>query len=518
MELVKNQIQKQWNGKLVTDQFLIDEDFNVPDNKKDIRKVMLSEGELKVDEVRKNDHYIRVQGKFLFHILYVTDEADEKLAELTGQFPFEEMVYSEETKGEWIVKTTRTEVTASMIHSRKLNIRTMAELEMVPQEIENSELISDVEGIDRCYKKKEAKNILTIQNTIRDTYRIKEELKLPKGKDNMASLIWTDIKPQRLDTKLTADSMILEGELLVFCFYETPDETLNWIEDTVRYEGRIPCPGADETMYHQICTKFMDETAEIRLDEDGEMRVIGIEATVEIRAAVYEEKEVDILKDLYSLGCTLNTETEKEEYEQIVMQNHLKCNINETLSLPELKENVTQICHTGGTLEITKTEPEDKGIRVEGILHVSFLYVKPDDEIPFDTWQGMVPFSCLLESGEIDSDTGCDMIGYIEQLAVNLPGGGKAEIKATAAFRAFVKRKVMIENIKEIRSEEKSMEELAKRPGIIGYIVKEGDDLFTLAKRYGTTEESILEVNELTEDGLKPGERILIFKENLSIL
>ena len=200
------------------------------------------------------------------------------------------------------------------------------------------------------------------------------------------------------------------------------------------------------------------------------------------------------------------------------MQNHLKCNINETLSLPELKENVTQICHTGGTLEITKTEPEDKGIRVEGILHVSFLYVKPDDEIPFDTWQGMVPFSCLLESGEIDSDIGCDMIGYIEQLAVNLPGGGKAEIKATAAFRAFVKRKVMIENIKEIRSEEKSMEELAKRPGIIGYIVKEGDDLFTLAKRYGTTEESILEVNELTEDGLKPGERILIFKENLSIL
>ena len=38
MELVKKkkkkQIVKQWSGKPVTDQFLIDEDYNVPDNKR----------------------------------------------------------------------------------------------------------------------------------------------------------------------------------------------------------------------------------------------------------------------------------------------------------------------------------------------------------------------------------------------------------------------------------------------------------------------------------------------------
>ena len=55
------------------------------------------------------------------------------------------------------------------------------------------------------------------------------------------------------------------------------------------------------------------------------------------------------------------------------------------------------------------------------------------------------------------------------------------------------------------------MEELAKRPGIVGYAVKDGDDLFGLAKRFGTTEESICEVNGIEkEKGLQPGERILI--------
>ena len=76
-----------------------------------------------------------------------------------------------------------------------------------------------------------------------------------------------------------------------------------------------------------------------------------------------------------------------------------------------------------------------------------------------------------------------------------------------------------IENIKVITMEERPMDELAKRPGIVGYAGKDGDDLFSLAKRFGTTEESICEVNGIEkEKGLRPGERILIFKENLSIL
>lgn len=519
MELVKKEITKQWSGKPVTDQFLIDEDYNVPDNKKDIKKVMLSEGELRIEEIRKLDHYVKIAGKLMFKILYATDEVDEKMAELSGQFPFEEMIYTEEEQGDWGVRSMRTDVTAVMVNSRKLNIRTMAEIVIVPEKGETGELTVDVDGIDRCCKKKETKKLLRMCSSIRDTYRIKEEIRLPKGKENIASLLWTDIKPRRLDTKLVSDGLIVEGELLVFCFYETQDETLNWIEEPVRFEGRIPCQGADETMFHQIDTGFTDENAEVRLDEDGEMRMIGVEASLEIRASVFAEEEVEMLNDLYSLSCILTAEKKTEEYEQVVMQNHLKCNVNETLSLPELKDNIFQICHTSGSLEIVRVEAKEEGIRVEGILHIGFLYIKPDDHIPFDTWQGMVPFSCLLECNEMYPDVRCSMTGYIEQISVNLLGQGKAEIKAAVSFRALVRRPLRIENIDGLAMEERSMEELAKRPGIVGYAVKEGDDLFGLAKRFGTTEESICEVNGIErEKGLHPGERILIFKENLSIL
>ena len=62
------------------------------------------------------------------------------------------------------------------------------------------------------------------------------------------------------------------------------------------------------------------------------------------------------------------------------------------------------------------------------------------------------------------------------------------------------------------------MEEMEKRPGIVGYIVKNGDDLWDLAKKYMTTEESIQEMNGLESDKIKAGDKLLIFKENMSIL
>lgn len=63
-----------------------------------------------------------------------------------------------------------------------------------------------------------------------------------------------------------------------------------------------------------------------------------------------------------------------------------------------------------------------------------------------------------------------------------------------------------------------SMEEMEKRPGIVGYIVKEGDQLWNLAKDYMTTIEGIKEVNGLESDSVKPGDKLLIFKENMSII
>ena len=368
------------------------------------------------------------------------------------------------------------------------------------------------------YKKKKAMELLTLHTSKNDTYRIKEELTLPGTKETIGTVLWTDISNRKLDTKLGADELLLSGELLAFCFYESPDGKIDWIGQTIPYEGRVECYGVDEAMYHHLNANLEDINVDIRMDEDGEMRTLGIEGTLELKIAIYQEENIDFLEDVYSLEQHCRLETKEASYEELLMQNHSKCKIAEQLSLPELKDDILQICHSSGRVQIDRTEVTEEGVQIDGVLHVSFLFVKPDDEVPFDTWQGMVPFSYLVESNESEMDMHCDITSALEQLSVSLMGGDSVEVKAVLAFHSFLRKSVKADVITDLKMEKISMEELEKRPGIVGYIVKEGDDLWTLAKRYSTTKEGIMEVNEMTDEMIKQGDRILIFKENMSIL
>mgnify|MGYP000007922187 CR=1 FL=1 len=203
-------------------------------------------------------------------------------------------------------------------------------------------------------------------------------------------------------------------------------------------------------------------------------------------------------------------------YEELLLQNQSKCKIVENLSLPELKDDVLQICHSSGSVQIEHVETRAEkqgGILIEGILHVSFLYLKADDALPFGNWQGMVPFSYLLECPDMPKDVRYQLSNRVEQISVTMTGSDSVEVKAVLDFDVFLRKEVPMQVITEVSLEETDREELAKKPGIVGYMVKSGDDLWTLAKQYMTTEESIRQINHLENGKIKPGDKLIICKE-----
>ena len=89
----------------------------------------------------------------------------------------------------------------------------------------------------------------------------------------------------------------------------------------------------------------------------------------------------------------------------------------------------------------------------------------------------------------------------------------KCDTIAYNIFDVFLRKEVPMQVITEVSLEETDREELAKKPGIVGYMVKSGDDLWTLAKQYMTTEESIRQINHLENGKVKPGDKLIICKE-----
>ena len=517
MEISKKKILTSSAGRYVTDQFTLEEDYNVPDNRDDIGRVIACDGSTVIGEIKKTDSYLTIVGEINFKVLYVTDSVDPGLSSMEGNLPFEETVYiEEEDKADYIVNTNRVEFTVDLIHSRKMALRILIELGIHSEKRSEYEVPLDVD--EECCRKYEDVNIMELHTSKRDIYRIKEEITLPGQKDNINHLLWYDVKMRKYDTRLEKDYLLFTGELLVFCIFDTVEGKTDWVEQMIPFEGRIECKGTEEKFYHQVYDILSDVSVVPFMDEDKELRKFSVEATLEMRILIYREECIQILQDLYSPDKQCEIEQEEHKTEEIVMQNHSKCRVCERLHLPELKNEILQICHCDGALQVESVEMSEGRMNIDGLLHVSFLYVKANDGVPFDVWQGIVPFSCCIETGKESENIRQDMTYAVEQISVEASGSDEVEIRASLAFRCFLRKSVKRDFILGVTWKEPDSEELKRQPGIIGYIVKKDESLWELAKRYGTTEESIVEMNHLMSKDVKEGQKILIFRQKVSIL
>lgn len=519
MELMKRKIKTNEMRKTISDQFILDDEYNVPDAKADIGRIVSGDGYIYIEEIKRMDNYLRVSGKLFFKILYVTDGVIPDLESLRGQIPFEEMVYAETDKEEeFTANVVGIEFTASMIHSRKLTMKAMVDLEIRMNMVREEEMVADIEADEGVFKKVCPIEILQLHTSKRDIYRVKEEFTISGTKENIGTLIWTDVSLRKIDTKVAQDAITFTGTLQVFAFYRSEEEKVDWVEQMVPFEGKVNCSDAREEFYHHIYHNLTDVNVEARLDGDGEMRNLGVEATLEMRILIYKEEKLEVLTDMYSLEKECVLEKRNAVYEELITQNHSKYKFSERLVLPEVRDEILQICHSDGRVQIENMQVTENGILAEGILHVRFLYVKANDQVPFDMWTGIVPFSYLIESPRICSEMRYDVTAGVEQISIDMAGNDEVEVKAVLAFQSFLRCPVKVELIDSMEFWPLNEEEIASRPGITGYIAKEGDTLWELAKRFYTTEENIVEVNQLAAREVKPGEKILIFKENMSIL
>ena len=240
MELIKKQVHYTQEGKRTFDQFYLDEDYNVPDAKEDVQQIIQGSGTVKIEDIKLVENYIRISGKLYFQILYVTATGDPQPAVLEGKIPFEEMVYTDGGEMEsYFIQNIRVEFTVSLVHSRKLSIRAMVEMEIGREKLEDEETTVDIDSPVPIYKKMKNVNLLELHTTKKDTYRIKEEITLPGTKESVGQLLLTDVSSRKLEIRLGQDEMQLKGELLVFCMYLSEDGKADWLEQSVPYEGRI---------------------------------------------------------------------------------------------------------------------------------------------------------------------------------------------------------------------------------------------------------------------------------------
>ena len=124
MELKKECIQVMRTKSRATAQVTFDSDYNVPDAKADIGRMIQNKGNVTVDEVRLSEGHAFLRGNLNVDLLYV-GEGEGNVYSLGAKLPFEETLNLEGIASgdkmclQWEIE----DISIHIIHSRKMNIK-----------------------------------------------------------------------------------------------------------------------------------------------------------------------------------------------------------------------------------------------------------------------------------------------------------------------------------------------------------------------------------------------------------
>jgi hypothetical protein len=376
MELLTKKIRHLKIGLPVEDQMQLEDDYNVPDNRPDIAAIVHSVGKVRVEEMKRTENHISLKGRVQFCVLYVAEASERRFQSLEGKIPFEENVYIGDRNEAFYLKQPQLELTVSLINSRKLSIRSVVDFELSAETDTEEELPCDMSESEQVCMKKESKKLLHLFADRKDQFRIREEMELPGTRENIADILWKELILQSVEYRLEDGTLRLRGNIQVFCLYFSEENRMDWICQNLPFESEIACEGADTDQFPRITCSLEEADVETRMDEDGEMRVLGIEGTVEVRILLYKEVEENILEDLYIPGYHCLAKQEERIFDELLLRNRARCKVAERIQLPELKDDILQICHSSGRMRVEHTDIQEDGLHVEGILDLTFLYIK----------------------------------------------------------------------------------------------------------------------------------------------
>jgi nucleoid-associated protein YgaU len=102
----------------------------------------------------------------------------------------------------------------------------------------------------------------------------------------------------------------------------------------------------------------------------------------------------------------------------------------------------------------------------------------------------------------------------VEQLQVTMLDGEEMDVKAVLCFSTMVFEHIPMELISRIEVTEPDSALMSSLPGMVIYVVKEGDNLWNIGRKYYVPVAKLRELNNLSSDELQTGQKLLIVKGN----
>ncbi len=519
MEILKKGITIDKKIGKETSQVLVEGDIIVPDTKPDIDMVLEANGSAYIDSKDIVNDRITFKGNLDINVLFIAKGENKPVYNMQSTYPINDFINIEGIDKNMTVFTTCniTNLDYKLINDRKVSFRAILDVTSEVLAKESIEAVTTIDGLDEKQMKVTNINVNKVACTKFDRFNIKDDIEISSGRPNIKEILDINFNIINKDIRTQLEKINISGDIRACILYKSDEEDsiITYFEQDIPFNGVIEVEGATDDMIGDVYLDIQEKNVQILEDVDGEPRLIGVDIYVGCNIKVSYEDEMNILEDAYALDKKINIEKNIQSYPMLVCKNKNQASIKEVLKLDEECPPILQVLKVSGKPILDNIEILQDKIVAEGIVECKILYITNNDEYPMHCFTTIMPYSQAIDAkGANPKVAKVDINSYIEHIGVNMMSDKDVEVRCAINFDTCVIKEKEISFITDVVFEEVDEQFLNSISSMIIYVVQSGDTLWDLAKKFNTTVDDIVGLNDIENpDLIYPGQKLLILKK-----
>lgn len=487
----------------------IEQDIIVPDTKPDAIKIVHVNVTPYVSDVEVQNGKIKALGKINYFIIYKVNDEKFNTRGLFVSYPYTEVL---DVKGidkdmEVSVVPHAKNIIFSLPNERKIAVKSEICFRVKAKCKTSINLINSFSDENIECKMCET----SFNNIIKNTKSIiasKEDVMLPKEAEDFFEILDVDVRIKNTEFKDSYNKIMVKGEIQIKMLYIADGETeqVKKVVFSIPFSSMIEMENINDRSKFNIEYTMQDFNLKPNTDITS-TKTMNADYKIEVDVTMYEEENTSFVDDFYSQTRELVYENSRVD---VVKKNIIiDKNIGVVETLTNILPSNTNVIDYNLDINSINTTVNGNGVHVEGNAKVTILTQNTEtQEIDSKTIDVLVNEDITLENVEDDAKISVDISNNGLNLTQN---GNDIELDMNILVRNYIENVATMNLINDITDDNLDLSNL---DSMNIYIVKPGDTLWNIAKKYKTSVDKLLATNEdiLDKDNINVGQKILIIR------
>ena len=513
---------------------VLEEDILVPDTRPDLKEILDISGKVRfssreMEAVSKTAEPVTLAGEIELQTLYIPEKSGPcgPVIATSSRIVFREPWHTSVAPGAVLTMDAAIDnISCMVINERKYRVKVTVSVSARECQDQRLEIFEGISGED-IQTLRETVEITNIALRKKDIITIKETLEERDGLLPAETVLRQDIHVVENYRQAAAEKVIINGFICVSLLCLSPVKsadaesgeadgtgcsTLYQRQDRVEFTQFIPL---NQSGQWSGCSAVFDSSdLRVKMVQNEEGRtVLQLEGDILTWIEVYRNSEKEFIADGYHRQKDFVCDFEEAACRTLAASACGETAVREVFSLESPKGEAEEILYAAAEIAGAESSVEPGRVVTEGTLQGKMLCrgTEPEGGSVVFMVQQEIPFRCVtvlpqLSGGEIASHR-----IYLKDLWAEKSGSRQAELNASLLVCTEVMQQTPLKVLKNPAFEEvQGVRPQPKQMAV--YITREGDSLWSVAKQFKTTADSISRVNQLESSTLAGGQKLLILR------